>query len=306
VGLAAGFDKNGDAIDALGMLGFGFIEIGTVTPIAQAGNPKPRVFRLPSALAVINRLGFNNAGLIGLQRNLECSRYRGILGINIGKNKDTPNEHAIDDYRACLQAVYASASYVTINISSPNTQGLRALQGKDALAALLSELKNEQLKLKDRHQRHVPLVLKIAPDLKSDELDDMAEVINASGIEGVIGTNTTLARDGVAQLPNGEESGGLSGAPLLSKSTKILAALRQRLRPELTLIGTGGITQGADAVAKFAAGAELVQFYTGFIYRGPELIAECVRALADLRREVSAEAHEPKRRSRAKAQRRSA
>ena len=280
VGLAAGFDKNGSCIDALAKLGFGFIEVGTVTPKAQPGNPKPRIFRLPEAKAVINRLGFNNEGLPGLQRNLDCTRFTGVLGINIGKNKDTANENALDDYLIGLRAVFARASYVTINISSPNTQGLRDLQGKAALTRLISELKNAQINLQTTHKKQTPLVLKIAPDLSEAELDDVAEVLNDVRIEGVIASNTTTARDDVAHLPNGMETGGLSGAPLMQRSTEVLAQLRSRLVPEIALIGTGGICSGTDALTKVQAGADLVQFYTGFIYQGPALIADCVNTLA--------------------------
>lgn len=291
VGLAAGFDKNGSAIDALSKLGFGFIEVGTVTPKPQPGNPKPRIFRLPEAKAVINRLGFNNEGLPGLQRNLDCTRFSGILGINIGKNKDTANASALEDYLIGLRAVFARASYVTINISSPNTQGLRDLQGKAALTRLISELKNAQINLQTTHQKRTPLVLKIAPDLSEVELDDVAEVLNDVRIEGVIAGNTTIARTGVEHLPNSGEAGGLSGAPLMPRSTQVLADLRKRLVPEIALIGTGGICSGADALAKVGAGAALVQFYTGFIYQGPALIADCVNALAE-HRASSGKAHE--------------
>lgn len=281
VGLAAGFDKNGSCIDALAKLGFGFIEVGTVTPKAQPGNPKPRIFRLPEAKAVINRLGFNNEGLPGLQRNLDCTRFTGILGINIGKNRDTATENALDDYLIGLRAVYARASYVTINISSPNTQGLRDLQGKAALTRLISELKNAQINLQSTHKKRTPLVLKIAPDLTATELDDIAEVLNEVRIEAVIASNTTTGREGVAHLPNSMETGGLSGAPLMQRSTEVLANLRSRLVPEIALIGTGGICSGTDALAKVRAGAELVQFYTGFIYQGPALIADCVNTMAE-------------------------
>jgi dihydroorotate dehydrogenase len=287
VGLAAGFDKNGEAIDALAKLGFGFIEVGTVTPKAQPGNPKPRVFRLPEAQAVINRLGFNNAGLPGLQRNLARSQFSGVLGINIGKNKDTDNADAVQDYLQCLRAVYARASYVTVNISSPNTQGLRALQGKQALTKLLGELKDAQQQLAVQHAKHTPLVLKIAPDLSDAELDDIAQVINDARIEGVIASNTTLARDGLPDGAFARESGGLSGAPLRTAATRVLAGLKQRLHKDIALIGTGGICHGADAAEKARAGATLVQFYTGMVYRGPALIAECVDAIAALRTKPS-------------------
>lgn len=280
VGLAAGLDKNGAHIDALASLGFGFIEVGTVTPRAQPGNPRPRVFRLPQAHALINRLGFNNGGLPLLLRNLESTRYSGVLGINIGKNKNTPNHAAAADYLACLRAVYARASYVTVNISSPNTAGLRDLQHFDALKALLSELRNAQLALAGVHAKHTPMLVKVAPDLSPAELDDICEVVRATGFEGIIATNTTLARTAVAHLKHGQEAGGLSGAPVFASSTAVLAALRARL-PEVVLIGVGGILSGADAKAKMQAGAQLLQFYTGMLYRGPALIAACLDAIRE-------------------------
>jgi dihydroorotate dehydrogenase len=281
VGLAAGMDKNADHVDALASLGFGFIEVGTVTPLAQPGNPKPRMFRLPDHLAVINRLGFNNGGLVQLQKNLERTRFNGVLGINIGKNKDTPNEHAVNDYQTCLRAVYARASYVTVNISSPNTQGLRDLQQLGALSKLLGELKNLQLQLATQHGKHTPLLVKLAPDLTDQEINDIAEAVNVSGFEGIIATNTTIARDQISGV-HASEAGGLSGKPVFTPSTKVLKKLHQALKPEIVRIGVGGITSGNDAIAKFEAGAQLVQFYSGMIYRGPSLIGECVEAIRTL------------------------
>ena len=278
VGLAAGLDKNGDHIDALAAMGFGHIEIGTVTPEAQPGNPKPRLFRLPGHEAIINRFGFNNRGVDALVGNVERARFRGIVGINIGKNKNTPNECAVDDYLVCLDRVYACASYVTVNVSSPNTQGLRDLQGADALRTLVGELCNARERLAGIHGARKPLLLKIAPDLADAELDVMAEVLLDSGIDGVIATNTTLDRDTVMGDPSHGESGGLSGRPLLQKSIDLLRGMSQRLAGRIELIGVGGIGCGIDAVSKRDAGAALVQIYTGLIYRGPALIGECVEA----------------------------
>ncbi len=286
VGLAAGLDKNAAHVDALASLGFGFIEVGTITPKAQPGNDKPRMFRLPQAQAVINRLGFNNGGLPLLQKNLQCTRYQGVLGINIGKNKDTANDRALDDYLTCLRAVYARASYVTVNISSPNTQGLRDLQQVDALTRLLSELRNEQSRLEVQHGKHTPMLVKIAPDLTESDLDDIANVVNSTGFEGVIATNTTIQRDAVAKLKHGTEIGGLSGAPVFAASTQVLREMKARLKKNVVLIGVGGILSGADAAAKVAAGADLVQFYSGMIYRGPALIAESVTAIANMERKA--------------------
>jgi dihydroorotate dehydrogenase len=278
VGLAAGLDKNAAYVDALASLGFGFIEVGTITPRAQAGNPKPRMFRLPQQLAVINRLGFNNGGLPALQANLERTRFAGVLGINIGKNKDTPNAQALDDYLTCLRAVYARASYVTVNISSPNTQGLRDLQQLEALTRLLGGLREAQAQLVTQHRKATPMLVKVAPDLSESDLDDIATVVHETGFEGVIASNTTITRPNLAGA-FASEAGGLSGAPLLTLANLTLAKLRARLRPDVVLIGVGGITRGQDAVEKIAAGAELVQFYSGMIYRGPALIAECVEAI---------------------------
>lgn len=279
VGLAAGLDKNAAHIDALGALGFGFIEVGTITPRPQAGNPKPRMFRLPDRQAVINRLGFNNQGVDALVRNIECSRFQGVLGINIGKNKDTPNERAVDDYLLCLERVYPLATYITVNISSPNTQGLRDLQEEATLARFIGTLREAQEKLAAKHRQRKPMLLKIAPDLTDSEMDAIAEVLLASGIDGLICTNTTIDRGAVAGHRYANEVGGLSGAPVFAKSTAVLAGMAKRTDGKLPIIGVGGILGGADAQAKIAAGASLVQFYTGLIYRGPELIGESVEAI---------------------------
>ncbi len=278
VGLAAGLDKNAAYVDALASLGFGFIEVGTITPKPQPGNPKPRMFRLPEHHAVINRLGFNNGGVDALLKNLDCARYTGVLGINIGKNKDTPNERAVDDYLACLRAVHERASYVTVNISSPNTSGLRDLQEEDTLRRFIGTLREEQEKL-GANGRRKPMLLKIAPDLTDSEMDAIAEVLLASGIDGLICTNTTIDRGAVAGHRYANEVGGLSGAPVFAKSTAVLAGMAKRTDGKLPIIGVGGILGGADAQAKIAAGASLVQFYTGLIYRGPELIGESVEAI---------------------------
>ncbi len=278
VGLAAGLDKNGEAIDGLAKLGFGFLEIGTVTPRPQSGNPRPRMFRLPAKQAIINRLGFNNHGLAALLENVKAARYKGILGINIGKNFDTPMERAADDYLACLDKVYVHASYVTVNISSPNTVNLRQLQGESELDALLGVLKSRQEELAQRHGRYVPLALKIAPDLEPGQIEGIAAALRHHRIDAVIATNTTVSRPGVAGEPHASESGGLSGAPLFELSTAVVAALAKSLAGEVPIIAAGGITDGARARAKISAGAKLVQIYSGLIYRGPELIRECVDA----------------------------
>ncbi|GHC06096.1 quinone-dependent dihydroorotate dehydrogenase [Thermomonas carbonis] len=280
VGLAAGLDKNGAHIDALLALGFGFIEVGTVTPRPQPGNPKPRMFRLPRQEAVINRLGFNNEGVDALVRNVErARRIGGLLGINIGKNKDTPNESAEDDYLHCLRKVYALADYVTVNISSPNTAGLRELQEEQALRRLVSVLRDEQEKLAGQHGKRVPMLVKIAPDLSESDIDAAGRVLGDLAVDGVIASNTTIAREGVEGARFADEVGGLSGAPLLGKSTAVLRMLRTRLPESIPLVGVGGILHGADAATKQAAGALLVQVYTGLVYRGPALIGECVDAL---------------------------
>lgn len=284
VGLAAGLDKDGAYIDGLAALGFGFIEVGTVTPRAQPGNTKPRMFRLPQANALINRMGFNNGGVDAFVRNVQASRFfqdkQGVLGLNIGKNADTPIERATDDYLACLEKVYPYAAYVTVNISSPNTKNLRQLQQASELDDLLSKLKSSQAALADRHGRYVPIALKIAPDLDGEQMKAIAGALLRHRIDGVIATNTTITRDAVQGLPHSEEAGGLSGAPVLQLSNRVIAALRDELRGEIPIIGVGGIFSGADAKAKIDAGASLVQLYTGLIYRGPALVRECAQALA--------------------------
>lgn len=280
VGLAAGLDKNGAHIDALLALGFGFVEVGTVTPRPQAGNPKPRMFRLPSEQAVINRLGFNNEGVDVLVRNVErAHRKGGLLGINIGKNKDTANEDAAEDYLHCLERVYPLADYITVNISSPNTAGLRELQEEQALRRLVATLREAQERLAAQHGRRVPVLVKVAPDLSDSDIDAAARVLADLAVDGVVATNTTVARASVQSHPLAKETGGLSGAPVMGQSTLVLRRLRARLPESIPLIGVGGILSGADAVAKMAAGANLVQCYTGLVYRGPELIGECVDAM---------------------------
>jgi len=281
LGLAAGLDKNGEAIDALAAFGFGFLELGAVTPRPQPGNPKPRLFRLPRAEAIINRMGFNNLGVDHLLRNLEASRYRGIVGVNLGKNFDTPIERAADDYLILLDKLYGKVSFVTVNISSPNTKNLRALQGGDELDALLAAIKARQQRLADRHGRYMPVAVKIAPDLDGPQIAEMAALFRKHRIDALIATNTTLSRDGVEHLAHGGETGGLSGAPLRQQATRVIQAFHTALAGELPIIGAGGILSGADAREKIAAGAELLQIYSGLIYRGPELVAECVRALCD-------------------------
>jgi dihydroorotate dehydrogenase len=279
VGLAAGLDKNGDYIDGLAALGFGFIEVGTVTPQPQSGNPKPRLFRLPQANAIINRMGFNNDGVDKLIENVERAEYRGILGINIGKNAVTPIEKASNDYLICLRKVYGYASYVAVNISSPNTKNLRQLQGADALDDLLTKLKTEQKKLADTHGKYVPIALKIAPDMENEQVVQIARLLMQHRIDGVIATNTTLSREGVENLPHAEESGGLSGAPLRDKSSLVIRMLAAELHGSLPIIGVGGISSGMDAAEKIRAGAALVQLYSGLIYRGPALVSECCAAI---------------------------
>ena len=279
VGLAAGLDKNGDYIDALAALGFGFLEIGTITPRPQPGNPRPRMFRLPQAQAVINRMGFNNNGVDALLANVQRARYRGILGINIGKNFDTPIERAADDYLICLRKVYSSASYVTVNISSPNTKNLRQLQQSDELGQLLGALKNERERLADQHGRRVPLALKIAPDLDENQIAVIADLLVTHGIDAVIATNTTLARDAVVHLPHGAETGGLSGAPLTAQAQAVTVQLAAKLGGAVPVIGVGGIMNGSDAAARIKAGASLVQLYSGLVYAGPALVGDCVNAI---------------------------
>jgi len=279
VGLAAGLDKDGACIAALAALGFGFIEIGTVTPRPQPGNPQPRLFRLPQANAIINRMGFNNLGVDNLLENVRRARYRGILGINIGKNFDTPIEQAAEDYLIGLRKVYPHASYVTVNISSPNTKNLRQLQQSDELGKLLGQLKEEQLKLAQQHGKYVPLTLKIAPDLDTEQIIAIADLLLQFEIDGVIATNTTLARNGVEGLEHGAETGGLSGTPVRSKSTAVVKQLSMALEGKIPIIGVGGILNALDAEEKLAAGAALVQIYSGLIYRGPGLIREICREI---------------------------
>ena len=280
VGLAAGLDKNAAHLAGLATLGFGFVEAGTVTPRAQPGNPRPRMFRVVEAQALINRLGFNNGGVEAFVANIDRSGYRGILGINIGRNFDTPNERSADDYVAALRALHAIASYVTINISSPNTVGLRDLQAEEALDALLARIVAARDDLAQRHGRRVPLVLKIAPDLTDDGLRAVAQALIRHGIDGTIATNTTLAREGVEGLPHASERGGLSGAPLRDRALATLRTLVAALDGALPVIAAGGILSADDACERIDAGATLIQLYTGLVYRGPALVAECVRALA--------------------------
>lgn len=279
VGLAAGLDKNGAYIDALAALGFGFIEIGTVTPRPQPGNPKPRMFRIPEANAIINRMGFNNDGVDKLIENVKKSHYKGILGINIGKNFDTPIENAADDYLIGLRKVYPYASYIAVNISSPNTKNLRQLQQADELGNLLSALKSEQQRLAQAHGKYVPLALKIAPDLETEQVIEIADLLIKNEIDGVIATNTTLSRAGVEHLPAGTETGGLSGTPVRTKSTAVIKQLSLALQGKVPIIGVGGIMNGLDAAEKMKAGASLIQVYSGLIYRGPALVKDVVQTL---------------------------
>jgi dihydroorotate dehydrogenase len=280
VGLAAGLDKNAEHVDALAALGFGFIEVGTVTPRPQPGNPRPRLFRIPAAQALVNRFGFNSVGLEAFMANLQRHRWRGIIGVNIGRNAATPPERAADDYAACLQRVYPRAAYVAINVSSPNTSGLRALQARAPLDALLARLVALRERLAQTHGRHVPLALKVAPDLAPAQLAEIADSVRRHRLEAVVATNTSAQRDGVQGLRHATEAGGLSGAPIRVSATQTLAALAARLKGETTLIGAGGIVRGADAAEKVAAGASLVQLYTGLVYRGPALIGDCVAAIS--------------------------
>ena len=286
VGLAAGLDKNARCIDGLGAMGFGFIEVGTVTPKGQPGNPKPRMFRLPEANALINRLGFNNDGLDAFIANVQKSSFRRkgrILGLNIGKNAATPIERATDDYLACLSGVYPHADYVTVNISSPNTQNLRALQGDAALDALLGAMAERRAELAKAHGRHVPVFVKIAPDLDQAQVRVIAATLLRHAMDGVVATNTTLARDAVQGLRHAGETGGLSGAPVLAASNRVIAQLRAALGPGFPIIGVGGILSADDAVSKIEAGADVVQIYTGLIYKGPDLVRQAAQALRRLR-----------------------
>jgi dihydroorotate dehydrogenase len=279
VGLAAGLDKNAAVIDGMAALGFGFIEVGTVTPRPQPGNTKPRLFRVKEAQGIVNRFGFNNLGVDNLIENVKAAQYKGVLGINIGKNFDTPIENAVDDYLICMQKVYAHATYITVNISSPNTKNLRALQEKETLSHLLATLKLEQTKLANLHGKYVPITLKIAPDLEHSQINEIADLLMEHKIDGVIATNTTLSREMVQGMEHAEEAGGLSGAPVREKSTLVIQQLSQRLQGAVPIIGVGGILNGADAVEKIAAGADLVQVYSGLIYKGPQLVHEICKTL---------------------------
>ena len=280
IGLAAGLDKEGNTIDALGRLGFGFVEIGTITPRPQAGNPKPRLFRLVPHEAIINRMGFNNPGIDAGVENVRCSKsFRGVIGFNIGKNKDTPNENAADDYLACLRKAYSVADYIAVNLSSPNTPGLRDLQGAEASARLLETLKKEQQKLRAEHGKNVPLLFKVAPDLDEAHIRDLSRVFLDGGLDGLIATNTTLDRDAVRGHRYAEEAGGLSGRPVQAKSTEVLRQFSSHLGARIPIIGVGGISSPEDAREKIAAGASLVQIYTSLIYQGPSLVGKIARGL---------------------------
>ncbi|MDD2942443.1 MAG: dihydroorotate dehydrogenase (quinone) [bacterium] len=278
VGLAAGYDKNGEYVDALAVLGFGFIEVGTVTPRSQPGNPRPRMFRIKEKSALINRMGFNNKGVENLVHAVRGRKFTGPLGINIGKNATTAQDRAVDDYLSCLRAVYDSADYITINISSPNTVGLRNLQAASYLAPLLSSLANERTMLQGDSGRFVPIFVKVAPDCQDDEFGEMAKVISESGMDGVIATNTTVARAGVEGLLHGEEKGGLSGAPLAERAVEVVTLLRSQLPPGFPLIASGGVVSVEQALRLRAAGADAVQVYTGLVYKGPGLVADIANA----------------------------
>jgi dihydroorotate dehydrogenase len=279
VGLAAGLDKNGDYIEALAALGFGFVEIGTVTPRPQDGNPKPRLFRIPEAEAIINRMGFNNQGVDHLVEQVKIAQTDALIGINIGKNFDTPVEKAVDDYLIGLEKVYAHADYVTINISSPNTPGLRSLQFGESLNQLLGSLKERQTELQQQNNRYVPMAVKVAPDLEPHEVEELAQAFSQHEIDAVITTNTTMSREGVENLPFGDEAGGLSGRPVFEKSTEIVRQFKQALPENLPIIAAGGIMSGDNAAEKLDAGASLVQIYSGFIYQGPKLVTDILKTL---------------------------
>jgi len=280
IGLAAGLDKEGNTIDALGQLGFGFIEIGTLTPKPQDGNPQPRLFRLKPEQAIINRMGFNNPGIAeGVENVKKSTDFKGIVGVNIGKNKITPNEKATDDYLKCLREAFPVADYIAVNLSSPNTPGLRDLQAADSSAKLLQTLKEEQERLSKEHNRNVPIAFKVAPDLEDQHIEDLAKAFNDGGLECLIVSNTTISRDAVKSNPLHSEAGGLSGKPLIDTSTEVLSKFRQKLNPKIPIIGVGGIMCADDALAKLKAGASLIQIYTGFIYEGPKLIHEIAKKL---------------------------
>lgn len=282
VGLAAGLDKNGDYFNALGQFGFGFVEIGTVTPKPQGGNPQPRMFRLEDERAIINRMGFNNKGLEHLVNNVKRRRYSGVLGINIGKNKTTPEHEALDDYKQCMETVYPYADYITINISSPNTPGLRDLQFGEAFDSLLTGIKRKRSSLKRKHGKHVPIAVKLAPDMSDQQLVETAETLKRQKLDAVIATNTTTARDGLDNSRFKDEHGGLSGAPLCQRSTKTIKRLSECLEGKVPIIGVGGIMDAEDAIEKIHAGASLVQIYSGLIYRGPRLVTEIVDAISNI------------------------
>jgi dihydroorotate dehydrogenase len=284
VGLAAGLDKHAEHVDALASLGFGFLELGGVTPRPQPGNPRPRLFRIPEANAIINRYGLNSVGVDAFVENLRRRTAKVIVGVNIGKNKDTPNEKAANDYDACFEKLYPHVDYISLNVSSPNTAGLRDLQGPEFLSKLIRQIKTKQKYLQDRHGRYVAVALKIAPDLDNAAIHDIAEAAKRERIDGIVASNTTLSRKGVTGYPHGDEQGGLSGAPLRILSTDVVGALCRELKGEIPVIGVGGIMSGADAQEKIAAGATLVQVYSGLIYRGPALVGECVRAIHDAHR----------------------
>lgn len=292
IGMAAGLDKNGAVIDALGAMGFGFVEVGTVTPLAQAGNPKPRMFRLPYAQAIINRMGFNNQGLDAFLANVQAATYRqsgGILGLNIGKNSQTPMAEATRDYLTCLEAVYPHADYIAVNISSPNTQNLRDLQHDDALDELLDAIQNKRLSLKQEHGIHKPIFVKIAPDLNEQQISLIGLLMKRSGIDGVIATNTTISRDAVRGLEYATEAGGLSGQPVRESSNRVIRQLRSVVGSHFPIIGVGGVMSGSDALAKRKAGADLVQIYTGLIYEGPDLVTRCANAMRHASQEANAQ-----------------
>ena len=282
VGLAAGLDKNGDYIESLAQMGFGFLEIGTITPKPQPGNPKPRLFRLADEEAIINRMGFNNKGIDYLLERVEHVKRDRVLGINIGKNKITPNAEAIDDYLYCLTQAYQAADYITVNISSPNTPGLRELQNQEELENLISQLKQQQKILNDQHKKYTPLILKVAPDMESLQIEQMCEILLGHQIDGLIVSNTTIDRNTIADHPYAEEAGGLSGKPLLQKANSTLEKFAKNLRNEMVIIGVGGITQAQHAGEKMKLGADLVQIYSGLIYHGPKLVHQCAQACADM------------------------
>ncbi len=283
VGLAAGLDKNGEAINAFGALGFGYIEVGTVTPKPQPGNPKPRLFRLPARQAIVNRMGFNNHGVDALIENIKKAKFSGVLGVNIGKNATTPIENAVDDYLICLEKLYPYADYIAVNISSPNTKNLRSLQNKHELNALLGRLKEKQLSLEASFGKYVPLAIKIAPDLSEEEIIETSAILIQNQVDGVIATNTTIDKSSIEPHPIANEAGGLSGAPLTAQSNIVLQILRKELQNKLPIIGVGGIVEGKHAKEKIQLGAQAVQIYSGLIFQGPALIKDCVDSILELK-----------------------